>query len=640
MDHLVDGLFLGGLYTCVALGLTLVFGVMRLVNLAHGELLIGSAYLTFVVSSGLGLDPLASLVLTAPAVFVLGYGLQRLLLNPLLRHGMEPPLVATFGVSIAAQTALVLAFTANPKSLDASYAVRSLGVLGEPVRVVLVVALGAAVVLVAGTHLGLTRSRFGKALRAAAEDAEAASSIGVDVRHVYATTFAIAAVLAAVGGALIALAFSMTPSTGLGWLLRAFTVIVLGGMGSVWGSLGGGLIVGIAEELGSAWAGPEYRDLIVFSLLVLILVVRPQGLFGRKLTLTTAGDPRGVADPAAVGKPIPRATADAWRAHLPSIKRYGRWAGLAVVIALLFSGPAYLSTFDIVLAFTLLTLMAMAQAWNLIGGYAGLFSLGHHMFVGVGAYTTAVLLVRTELPLGLTVPLAGLVACALGALAALPLLRLRGVYFAVGSLGVALAAQAWFVNWGFTNKSSAYSLPSRAFLDFETQYYMAAGLALATTACVALVARTRFGLRLMAIRDDEDAAAELGVRGLTVKLAAFTLSAFFVGVAGALVAVQKLTLEPFSAFSLTFTINMIVMTVIGGMGTVTGPLVGAAVVFAIQQRLEDYGDWSTLMMGLLLIAIIRLAPGGLWGLSRGAGERLAGSPAARRLFVHPGPGAS
>jgi branched-chain amino acid transport system permease protein len=281
MAQLIDGIFLGGLYTVVALGLTVVFGVMRLVNLAHGELLIGTAYFVYFVSTGLGLDPLVSMLIITPGVFVAGYALQRVLLNPLLAYGMEPPLVATFGISIVTTTALVLAFTANTKSLNASYATSSVEIFGERIRVVLVIALAAAVALVALLQLALTRSKIGRALRAASEDAQAASSIGIDVKHVYALTFGIAVVLAAIGGTLIALAFSITPNSGLGWLLRAFTVIVLGGMGSIAGTLAGGLVVGIAETFAADWFGPQYRDLIVFSLLVIVLVLRPRGLFGK-----------------------------------------------------------------------------------------------------------------------------------------------------------------------------------------------------------------------------------------------------------------------------------------------------------------------------------------------------------------------
>jgi branched-chain amino acid transport system permease protein len=284
MHELINGILLGGLYASVALGLTLVFGVMRLVNLAHGELLVGAAYVSYSITSHVGLDPLVSLLIAVPAVALVAYPVQRLILNPLVPHGLEPPLVATFGLSIVAQTAFVLIFTSDAKSLNASYAVTGVNILGETVPQVYLIALGVGIVLVALLHLGLTRLRFGKALRAAAEDAEAAATMGIDVGHVYATTFAVAAALAAVGGVLIGVAFSITPTTGTSWLLRGFTVIVLGGMGSIWGTLAGGVVVGIAEQFGATWFGPQYHDLVVFSLLVIVLVLRPQGLFGRRLT--------------------------------------------------------------------------------------------------------------------------------------------------------------------------------------------------------------------------------------------------------------------------------------------------------------------------------------------------------------------
>lgn len=312
------------------------------------------------------------------------------------------------------------------------------------------------------------------------------------------------------------------------------------------------------------------------------------------------------------------------RPAISPTRRPLRWLGAACLLAALFLGPSYLDDGDLSLAFTLLVSMALAQAWNLIGGYGGQFSLAHGMFVGIGSYTVAILLVRTDVPQWLAIPIAGLVAAAIAAVTAIPLFRLRGVYFAVGSLGVALAALAWMINWEFTNKTSSYSLPASAFLGFEMQYYMAGALAAVASACVACIVASRFGLRLMAVRDDEDAALELGVNSFAVKTAAFALSAFFVGVGGALIAMQKLALEPYSAFSLTFTIDMVVATVVGGLGTIVGPLLGAAVMFALRQWLEQYTDWSTLILGIALILIIRIAPGGLVGLGRTALARARG----------------
>jgi branched-chain amino acid transport system permease protein len=276
-------------------------------------------------------------------------------------------------------------------------------------------------------------------------------------------------------------------------------------------------------------------------------------------------------------------------------------------------GPVFVGDYGLTLGFTLCIYASMATAWNLIGGYGGQFSLGHGLFVGAGAYTVGVLLVHTQLPVAVSTVLGGLAAAVLAALAGLPLLRLRAAYFSVGSLGVALAGLSWMINWRYTGATGGLYLPTDAIPDALHLYYLALGLLVVTLATVALLVRSRFGLRLMAVRDDEDAAAELGVNGFTVKLVAFTISAFFTGLAGALVALQKLSLEPYSAFSMGWAVSMIVMSVLGGLSTFAGPVVGAVVIYGLQQLLQDFQTLSTLLVGVLLIAIVCLAPQGLVG---------------------------
>jgi branched-chain amino acid transport system permease protein len=319
--------------------------------------------------------------------------------------------------------------------------------------------------------------------------------------------------------------------------------------------------------------------------------------------------------------------------HPRQLRQWARVLSVALAFLLVLVGPLYLSPYGIVLAFSLFVYITLAQAWNLVGGYGGQFSLAHAMFVGIGSYATAVLLIHTRVPLAAAIVLSGMCAGVVATITGLPLFRLRGHYFAVASLGVALAAQAWMVNWSYTGASSGLTLPDRALLDGITQYYMAAGLMILTLLCVAVVARSRFGLRLLAIRDNEDAAAELGVRVLAVKLGAFVLSAFFVGVVGALVAVQNLSIEPNSAFSLTWTITMIVMAVTGGLATLIGPIIGAVVIYAIQQQFQDYGSWSTLFTGGALVLIVVVAPAGLWGTIRAGTQRLSRVSPFRHLSL-------
>lgn len=283
--HLIDGLFLGGLYASIALGLTLVFGVMKMVNLAQGEFLIGAAYLTYTVTTLVHLDPLLSLLIVVPVIFVISYAVQRILLNPLIKRGMETLLVATFGLSLIAQTAFTLIFGNNTLSLNAPYTLTGITIFGDTVRTIYIIAFVAAVLMVVGMYLILTRLRFGKAVRAAAEDPAAAASVGIDVPLVYGVTFGVAAALSAVGGTLIGLSYGFGPTSGSEWLLRSFVVIVLGGMGSLWGALLGGILVGVIEEVTASIVGAQYRDLIVFAFLVLILIIRPQGLFGQKVSV-------------------------------------------------------------------------------------------------------------------------------------------------------------------------------------------------------------------------------------------------------------------------------------------------------------------------------------------------------------------
>lgn len=283
MDVWINGLLIGGLYATTALGLSLVFGTMRMVNLAHGEFIIIGAYLAALMLGTSGLDPLLVAIPVALAVGVLAFPMQRYVFTPIMARSAEAPVTATFGLSVLLSSALVIAFGADPRTLPAPYATAQFEVLGVGVRVSLLIATIVAIVLVVALHVVLTRTRFGRQVQAASIDAEAASLVGVNVRTTHAWVFAIAAATAAIAGILIASTYSVAPNAGTGWLLRAFTVVVIGGLGSVWGVLAGAVIVAVVETVGAAVVGAQYRDVIVFGVLVLILLIRPQGLFSRKV---------------------------------------------------------------------------------------------------------------------------------------------------------------------------------------------------------------------------------------------------------------------------------------------------------------------------------------------------------------------
>lgn len=280
---LVTGLLLGGLFTVTALGLSLVFGVMRLINLVHGELLLVGAFFAFELGLHTGLDPLLSLVVIVPVVFLVAYPAERILLGPLIGKGAEAPLMTTFGLSIILVNLFVLVFSADTRSLQASYATDSIQLAGIDIPLIYAISFGFALALTAATHLFLQRTGYGREIRAAAEDAGAAEVLGVNVARAYGITYALGASFAAVGGVLVGLAFGFDPSSGTSWLLTGFAVVVLGGLGSLKGTLVGGLLLGVAESVGASFpqVGDGYRNFIGFMVFLVILAVRPRGLYGR-----------------------------------------------------------------------------------------------------------------------------------------------------------------------------------------------------------------------------------------------------------------------------------------------------------------------------------------------------------------------
>lgn len=276
-EALLNGAFLGGLYALVALGLSLVFGIMRVVNLAHGIMVLLGAYVAILVTEHVSIDPLLTFVVVGPAVFVLAALTQRLLLQRLLGHSLEAPLVATFGLLLVGQGLLTRWFGTNPRSLSAPWAEHGLTILGMTVQSANVVGFALAAVVIAATQLVLTRTRFGTALRASAADPATASTLGINIPLMHAMTFGAAAAIAALAGIVYGTAFSVDPNGGLPLLVLGFTVVVMGGVGNVPGTLVGGVMVGVIAAAVGGVLGPVYSPIAVNALL-LALLLKPQRL--------------------------------------------------------------------------------------------------------------------------------------------------------------------------------------------------------------------------------------------------------------------------------------------------------------------------------------------------------------------------
>ncbi|MBI1736393.1 MAG: branched-chain amino acid ABC transporter permease [Candidatus Rokubacteria bacterium] len=284
-QQIVLGLLIGGLYGLAAAGLSLVFGVLKVLNVAHGELIMLGGYAAFWLFALAGLDPFASVALVVPGAFALGVVLYAALFRFVVRAHEETriknSLLIGFGLSLALHALAVKLWTADERSITMSYGGEVFTVAGLAIPVVRLASLVLAFALIGALHLLLTRWRWGRAIRATADDWEAALLTGIDIRRAYLLAFALGTALAGAAGTLVAVGYSVSPSIGLEWTLKALIVVVLAGLGSVMGTFVGGLLLGVAEAISASTVGGAYREVVGLVIFVVILVARPQGLFGR-----------------------------------------------------------------------------------------------------------------------------------------------------------------------------------------------------------------------------------------------------------------------------------------------------------------------------------------------------------------------
>src|SRR3989454_1104397 len=493
MNAVIQGVLLGGLYALFAAGLSLVFGIMRVVNLAHGDFIILAAFLSVVVVGVTGLGPFLSLVIVVPLMGGLGYAVQRGLLARTLDRGVLPPLLVTFGLSVIIQNLLLQIFSADDRRLDAGgISTASIGIAGQlaigwfPVVVFLV-----GVLAIAGLQILFTRTALGRAFRATADDQETVCLMGIDNRHTYGLAVALAFGIVALAGVCLGIRTTFSPDIGPGRLLVAFETVVIGGLGSLWGTLMGGLMV-------------EF-----------------------------------------------------------------------------------------------LSMLTLAQMWNLLAGYGGLVSVGQQAYVGLGGYALIVLADFLDVNPFVSVFLAGFVTAAFALPTAAVVFRFQGGYFAVGTWVVAevyylLVANSSALGGGLGRSLQAIRGIARAERERLT-YWVALVVGVGAVALVYVLLRSRRGLALTAIRDSARASESLGINVFRSKLFVYVVAAFGCGVAGALIYLNLLRILPTAAFSVNWTASMIFVVVIGGIGTLEGPLVGTTVYFVLREFLADYGAWYTVV---------------------------------------------
>jgi branched-chain amino acid transport system permease protein len=284
VNIIIQGVLIGGLYAMFAAGLALIFGVMRLVNIAHGDLIVLAAYIALMTTDTLGLNPLLAIAIVAPIMAAIGYALQRALLNRTLGDDVLPPLLVTFGLSVIIQNALLELFTADSRRLKAgAIEVESFQVAGVWIGVLPLLQFVVAVAVIGGLQLLFYRTAVGRAFRATSDDQSVAQLMGLDNRHIFALAMALSLAVIAVAGVFLAVRTNFDPAIGPARLIFGFEAVIIGGLGSMWGTLAGGIILGVSQAIG-AQIDPGWQLLAGHLAFLLILAVRPEGLFPKVQT--------------------------------------------------------------------------------------------------------------------------------------------------------------------------------------------------------------------------------------------------------------------------------------------------------------------------------------------------------------------
>ena len=281
LTPILMGIMLGGLYALTALGLSMVFGVMRLINLAHGDLVVLASYASYAVLTLLGINPILGLVITIPLMFGLGVLIQKYLMSKAVAIGAEAPLIIAFGLSLVIQNANQILWSPQSRGINTVYSQMGFHLFGRTFPLIYLLDFGVGILVMTLLHLFLTRTYMGRSISAAAQDTRASRLMGINTKRIYYYAFGIAMISAAIAGAFLGMTFPFTPTSGTTFLTIAFGTVIIGGLGSMMGTFLGGIILGLVQTLSAHFFGANAQMLTVYVVILIILAFRPQGLFGR-----------------------------------------------------------------------------------------------------------------------------------------------------------------------------------------------------------------------------------------------------------------------------------------------------------------------------------------------------------------------
>jgi branched-chain amino acid transport system permease protein len=598
-DFLVAGLVVGGIYALISIGLNLQYGVARVLNLAYGEFLMLAGYAAFWGFSLLGTPPFATMLLGVPAAYAGSWLLFRYVFRPLLGRTRDQgkrevdSILSTFGLLFVLQGIALVLWGGTDRSY--SFLAMPLHLFGVVIGGNRLVALVAALVLAFAVYGLLRYSRTGRALRSIASNPEASPLVGVDVERYSGIAFAAGGALAAVAGILLSTFIGVNPTIGGAYTIKALIVITMGGIGHVLGGLIAGLMLGLAETLGALLIDPGLITVINFSLFTLVLLWRPQGLFGG--TSRAAGG--GV--------------------HIP--KEVIALGVLAILIAL----PPYLNAYWLSLLLNILTYVALATGWAFFSGPTRYISLAASAFFGVGAYTVAVFAPTLGYLYALAIAFG--VGVGLSALIGLTTLRLRGMYFVIFSFGLAALIREVVTWWEFNVANRA---GRHLFLDITTTdiYYQLLALCAFVVVIWLIRDRTRMGYALCLLGSDEVVARQVGINTTALKVGTFVVSSVVMTLAGAILAPRWSYMDTTVAFNPSVSFLTVIMALLGGAGSVWGPMLGVVPLVLVSDFLSvTLPNYFSVVLGLGFLGIVFFIPNGILGLLQSWRARLAGSRA-------------
>jgi branched-chain amino acid transport system permease protein len=595
--QLLSGLANAMFLFLIASGLSLIFGVTRIVNFAHGSFYMLAAYFTYSLSAALPLGPAAfyaAAFLAALLVAALGGLVEVLLLRRVYRAPELYQLLLTFALVLVVADAVRFFWGADNKTGPAAPGLAgSVPIAGQlfPSYDLAVIVFGPLVAL--GLCLVFHRTRWGILIRAATQDREMVAALGVDQRRLFTGVFVLGSFLAGLGGALQVPRLALTTVMDTTVIVEAFVVVVIGGMGSVWGALLASLLIGVLNAYG-VLVLPKASIVLMFVVMAVVLIVRPWGLLGRpEIQLRAAGG--------AVAGERGAPWHPAWLAA----------AGL-VLLAL----PLLLPTFWVWMAVEIFAFALFAASLHLLMGQGGMVSFGHAAYFGLGAYGAALLLKLAGWPMPLAFLAAPVVAAVAAAVFGYFSVRLTSIYFAMLTLAFAQIVFAVVHQWDDVTggDNGVLSVWPPPWLKSPMRYYYwALVFAGAGVVLLRFVAASPFGLALRAVRDHARRAEAVGINIRALQWTAFVVAGFFAGLAGAIFVFLKGSVFPVYTET-PMSVQPLVMVLLGGIGAPAGPLIGAAAYKLLDTVITRYTDYWQVGLGAILIALVLAFPRGIAGV--------------------------